>query len=145
MYPSVSRIVSVATLLVALVGCQAGTPSHSSQPLTLTGDWTLVELYGQPAPTGDGDRPATIRFESGSARVSGFAGCNTFSATYLGGGDSIRFSVPVLTKKACAKGMDLERAFMDALTEADGYRLAPSGLTLFGSSGPLARFKRATP
>jgi hypothetical protein len=58
-----SRILSLATLLVAGVGCHRTTPSPAP-PVSLAGDWTLMELDTQPGPTGAGGRHATLHFET---------------------------------------------------------------------------------
>ena len=50
-----------------------------------------------------------------------------------------------MTKMACAEGMDLERQFTEALAATNHYRVTGTELTLFGVSGTVARFARATP
>ena len=139
------RILSLVILLAAGVGCHRTIQTPLPPVFALAGDWTLVELDSQAAPTGADGRRATLRFEIDSARVGGFAGCNRLTASYTLAGDSLRFGVAVLTRMACAEGMDLERRVMDVLTATDRYRVTATELTLFGASGSLARFVRATP
>jgi putative lipoprotein len=67
-------------------------------------EWTLVELAGQPAPTGAGGRRATLRFGTDSARAAGFAGCNRYAGTYTVDGQTLHFGPLLMTKMACTEG-----------------------------------------
>ena len=85
----------ILPLIVTAVGCrQPPTPAGPAEfRTTVAGaDWELIELAGQPAPTGAGGRRATIRFEPDTSRVAGFAGCNRYFGTYTldGPDDSFR-------------------------------------------------------
>ena len=104
--------------------------------------WTLVELDGQPAPSGAGDRPATLMLEGSAApRASGFAGCNRWSSQYSHTPpDRIQFTAPMSTKMACAAGMDLEHRYLQMITATRGYTVSDSGLALRGDSTVHARF-----
>jgi heat shock protein HslJ len=139
------RILSLAILLAVGVGCHRTIPPPLPSVSGLDGEWTLVELDSQPAPTGAGGRRATLRFETDSARVGGFAGCNRLAASYTLAGDPLRFGVAALTRMACAEGMDLERRVTDVLNATNRYRVTATELTLFRASGSLARFARANP
>jgi heat shock protein HslJ len=143
MYVTAPRTLTFAVLLLAVLGCHRTTPPPPSPESALAGDWTLIELDARPAPTGAGGRRATLRFDTETARVAGFAGCNRLTASYTLAGDSLRFGMAALTRMACADGMELERRFTDALSATDRYQITATELTLFGASGPLARFARA--
>ena len=144
----------LAGLTVLLGACQRRTPgndptdsaSMAATPAahaSLIGPtWTLVELEGQPAPSGAGNRPATIVIEGGAEpRAAGFAGCNRWSSGYTHTApDTIRFSAPVSTKMACATGMDLEQRFLAMISAATGYSITDSSLVLLGDGGARARF-----
>jgi heat shock protein HslJ len=134
------NILALGILLVAGIGCH-----HTTPPASLAGDWTLMELDAQPAPTGAGGRRATLHFDTSTARVGGFAGCNSLIASYTSAGDSLRFGMAALTKMACTDGMDLEGRVMAALTATNRYEVTATELTLVGASGALARLARATP
>ena len=139
------RIIPFALLLATSVACHRGPPPRSPPTSTLAGDWTLVELDSQPAPAGAAGRSTTIRFETDSARVTGFAGCNRFAGSYVLAGDSLRFGEAAMTKMACAEGMELERRFTDALAATTRFRITGADLILIGGSGTVARFTRARP
>ena len=107
------------------------------------GEWSLVTLGAEPAPTGAGDRPATLVFTPGTNRVAGFAGCNRTGGTYVIKGDSIRFSPMVLTRMACDKGMDLEQRFVAMIDSARTWRRTADTLELMGDAGTIiARLER---
>ena len=104
-------------------------------------EWTLVELGGEPAPLGNGGKPATLTLDAGEERASGFAGCNRVAGNYELGARTLRFAALFGTKMGCATGMDLEVLYTEALEATREYRLAERMLELVGEQGVLARFE----
>jgi heat shock protein HslJ len=99
----------------------------------LAGEWTVdTVLDGQTAsstPAG-----ASIAFADGRAEVN--TGCNTGAADYTLAGDTIRFTHPVVTRKACPPDiMRLERAMLAVLDGEAGYAIDGDRLTLTTPSG----------
>jgi heat shock protein HslJ len=139
-------LVLLLPLVVGALGCRR--PPTSAGPADFraaASEWELKELAGQPAPTGVGGRRATLRFESDTARVAGFAGCNRYFGTYTVDGTALRFGAIGMTRMACAEGMGLEQQLGAALEATRSYTLNASQLTLLGSNGPVARFERRMP
>jgi heat shock protein HslJ len=136
-------------VVVALTACRAsGVPSPTDFRHAVAGvDWQLVELRGQPAPLGAGDRPATMRFDPDSARISGFSGCNRYFGTYTLDGDTpaIAFGAVGMTKMACAQGMELETQVGEIFRRATRYSLSDGRLTLSDGTSALASFARSSP
>jgi len=140
--------VATACCILALGACQP--PRAASSDLAFRAsvagvDWELVELDGKTASTGAGGRRATIRFDADTARVGGFGGCNRFGGTYTLSSDSLQFGPLIMTRMACAKGMELESELASALAATRRYELSSTQLKLFGASGPVARFSRQIP
>ena len=117
-------IVLMATLLV-LVACA---PSESTS-LELTGKtWIVESLNGAPL-------VATTLISAvftDDGKVSGTAGCNSYSGSYTTNGSEIEFSVNMaLTMMACEKPvMDQETEYLKALTAAKTFKLKSNKLTL---------------
>lgn len=137
----------VAVLLTALVvACQRPArtedPAASFRSSVGGGEWVLVELFGEPAPTGAGGRPGTLIFDADTSRAGGFAGCNRYGGSYTVAADSLRFGALMMTKMACADGMTLEQRLAQALDSTRRYELDATGLTLHGAGGKVARFER---
>lgn len=125
--------------LALLASCQ----SRPGPAALASGEWSLVALGGQPAPTGAKDRRATLIFTAGTDRVGGFAGCNSAGGTYVIKGDSIRFSPMVLTRMACDKGMELEQRFVAMVDSARTWRRTADTLELMDGTGTvIARLER---
>lgn len=104
--------------------------------------WKLVELRGQPVARLEQEPHLILKAQEG--RVTGFSGCNNFTGTYTLDAASARISFGPLamTRKFCATGMDVERAFSEVLGEADNYSLSGDNLTLNRARmAPLARFE----
>ena len=77
--------------------------------------------------------------------MTGFSGCNRFSGSYTLNGDSLRFGPLVMTRMACADGMELARDLSAALDATRRYELSSTQLKLFGPSKAIARFSRQIP
>ena len=120
------------------------TSKSSAYRNSLAGDWTLTELGGRPAPTGAGGQHPTLRLDTDSSHVSGFAGCNRIAGGFTVDGQNIHFATLAMTKMACTEGMELEQRFADALAYTNRYELTASGLTFFDGNTPVARFSRTT-
>jgi heat shock protein HslJ len=120
--------VRTAFSVVILLTLFTTTGAHASGSSALAGKtWALQSLSGRhPEPKG-----ATAEFTAGG-KVSGFAGCNSFSGTYTASGSSISISKNLaMTQMACASSvMAAETAYIDALTSARRYSTSGSTLKL---------------
>jgi putative lipoprotein len=102
--------------------------------------WKLTQLGG--APVSDTQVEPHLVLDPATRRVGGSAGCNQFSGGYQVDGDRLRLSQTVSTMKACMKGMETEKAFLDALQQASRWRITGQELELLDSNGKvLARFE----
>jgi copper homeostasis protein (lipoprotein) len=119
-------------------------PRFSAAPLQGT-DWTLTRL-GDQAISGSSPHPApSLTLHADSPRFSGSGGCNRLMGGYVLTGDSITFGAIAGTKMACPGGMDTETAFLAALTQVRGWRVAGRLLELRDAQGAvLARFEDRT-
>ncbi len=134
--------------LLATLACvqNAPTPSAAEFRRMVGGsDWELVELAGREAPTGNGGRRATLRFEADTARAGGFAGCNRYGGTYTVDGANIKFGPLMMTKMGCADGMELEQNLARALERADRFDATATELKFLTGADVVARFERAAP
>lgn len=77
--------------------------------------WRLVELNGKPFSRVDSTRMPHLVLIPDDRRAAGSGGCNRFTGSYEMSGDSLRFHQLALTSMDCPGGVDLERAFMEAL------------------------------
>jgi len=102
-------------------------------------DWELVVLGLDTRPPSG--RPVTMRFDSGSRRAAGSAGCNRYSAAYTLRGEGLTFGPAAATRMACPDGMEFEGTFFGMLTQVTAYEVTGSALVLRGADGPLARFE----
>jgi len=134
------RTLGVAACLPLLLPACTPVPSDSSSPYGV--DWRLIELNGQPAPRGAGGKPGTLTLVEGEGRASGFAGCNRFSGTVTASSGRIQFGPLMLTKMACAEGMDLEAHYPTTLNRSNSFRVTETGLELLSGSEVVARFAR---
>ncbi len=160
---------AVLVAVLALAGCASQTawrqsandpafrPANASDFLTQT-SWTLVR-WTRPGgaqravPSNDPrNRPITLTFtrENGAPRLTGFAGCNTFVASYtvVGGQNLLLTSDPAATRMAChpADRTQVEQDFLAGLTRiaatsVDNFN-NPRRLTLSLENGDILDFAR---
>ena len=131
------RLVSMLVVL-ALAGCAA----HKSPARSIEGrDWDLVALGERDHPLGNGSKPATLRLDAATKRAGGNAGCNRYNAAYVLAGDSLRFEAAMSTRMACDEGMDLETAWLGAMSHVATWSATDTTLELEGPDGRLARFR----
>jgi heat shock protein HslJ len=81
-------------------------------------------------------------------KLSGSAGCNTYSATYTTDRGAITIGQPAATRKACVKPagvMEQEQAYLDALPHATSYLVEGSRLSLLTSEGTFVAIYESAP
>lgn len=105
-------------------------------------EWILVAISGDTSWSHLPDRIPFIHFDSDKNRVSGFAGCNRFSGSYMQNGDSIHFLPLASTRMYCQESQPTESALMEALLRADKIVISKNQLRLFGGSAELLLFEK---
>jgi heat shock protein HslJ len=99
-------------------------------------NWTLRSLNGKPVPAG---LEATMRIDN-QFRGTGFAGCNTWSATmWPVRGQRFAVGGVAVTKKACPQpAMQFEQAFLQTLFTAPTWDIVNGLLEVKSQSGTLS-------
>jgi len=121
-------IILVFTLILA--GCSSGTIPASGQSWRLTSltvDGTPVDLTTA--------KPITLEIGD-DTNVGGSSGCNAFFGNLEFKSDGTL--VPGVfggTEMACDTGMEVESAYLKALSQVDTYKYSDSELTLSGNNG----------
>jgi heat shock protein HslJ len=128
--------------ILSLGGCATAAPQATSSSIVaptapqLAGtQWRFVSVHGQAIPD---DVHATLRFDD-KGHASGRAGCNSYGASFLAGGDgALHFGQMLSTKMAClqpAGAMGAERGVMDALSRTAHARVQNGEMTLLDVTG----------
>jgi heat shock protein HslJ len=114
-------------------------PQVVQKQFPLTFNWTLVSINGKPPA---GERPSLTIDDN--YRGTGFAGCNSYSATTFPLNKQGFATGPVaLTRKACEPAAAAaERAFLVALRSANAWDLVGGQFILKTQAGEL-RFERS--
>jgi len=99
--------------------------------------WKLTELGGQQVITADGKREMKITLRK-EAKLTGFAGCNSFFGTYTFDEDKLKFSQIAASRKYCSDSMDMENQFMKAITTVVAYKINGQRLILSDTAGIAA-------
>jgi heat shock protein HslJ/uncharacterized lipoprotein NlpE involved in copper resistance len=104
--------------------------------------WKLVSL-GETSVSSDSTiKEAYFELDPSSHRVSGSVGCNRLMGSYALKGSEIKFDRMAGTMMMCPQGMDTERDFLQALSNANTWKMDGGRLVLVDSSGKvLARFE----
>jgi len=144
-----SIVLGAAMLAVACAPAPspAGEPSQPSQgtvtaagagPLAGT-SWTLMELNGRAVTS---TRVPTLLFDQAD-RISGFAGCNSYFATYHVQGAQLHVAEIGSTRMACTdeRSTATEQQYLEALRTVTRWDRSGPTLTLSSDQRMVARFR----
>ena len=110
---------------------------NAEQPATLVGSW-LMTAYNNGRggfQSGLADVDVTAVFDA-EGKLTGNAGCNTYSASYKVDGDKIDIGPAITTRMACAPDvMTQEAAYLKALEAATVFALQGNELVLRDDKG----------
>ena len=112
--------------LLGVVACKGEAPAITGK------EWRVVAIGDHLAPVGSGGRMLTMTFDYESSRVSGFSGCNQYSAPYVLTGDTMVFGAATSTKMFCLDADSVERAFLQAIPAIATWQVDDTLLTLVG-------------
>lgn len=98
----------------------------------LNGSWKVVQIQGLEKI----DIHPTLEFNANENRISGFAGCNNYFASYEVMGEELTIGPAGATRKMCQE-MTVEDAFLPMLGEVATHKLEDKELQLFDGSGNL--------
>jgi heat shock protein HslJ len=103
--------------------------ASSAKPLTNT-NWVLVS-YGDPAsPTAVPVGTVITAVFTPDGYVSGYSGCNQYSASYSLNGQQITIGTVAMTQMACSTGMEVEQNYLSSLGTAQEYAISGQQLTV---------------
>lgn len=126
-----------ALLCLALAGCAtpSGSPGNGFTIPELAGTrWVVTSIEGR-APTG----PALTADFSNDGRVSGDAGCNSYSGPYIQDGRKVQFGELLSTRRACVdtSRQRQEDRLLKILQGSTTLQLSRSRLTVRGEAGSV--------
>ena len=129
-------------VLVAAGGC-GGDDEAASDPSAVEGvPWVLVS--GVDVDGWEASAPSISFGEDGTA--SGSSGCNQWGGSYEFDGDTLELGEIAMTAMGCPPPADeVERAYMDALQQANRWRLEDEELVLLDDDAELLRYGAASP
>lgn len=145
---NLSQLLTGGVLAMLIAACasnttqtgQAETTSDSTAIATFESTrWQVVSLPGAPVPDSTQENVLFVQFETGTGRVSGFAGCNNFSGTYTLQSQELSIRKLISTKKACP-GLAAEQALLNALESANRYQILVEALELYRTDSLVATF-----
>jgi heat shock protein HslJ len=123
-----------AAKIVASKGAAASAPPPAPGAALGGTVWNLAEMGG----TADFARTVpTIDFEA-DGTVSGFAGCNTFSGTFMTDGSTLTMSPLATTKIGCQRPASaVEAEYLNALAGVTSWEIDAGGQLTLGGPVPL--------
>ena len=119
--------------------------SASSGPELEGTEWELVSLAGTDTVQGAGGRAPDLLLDAEQQRAAGFSGCNRYFGGYRREGNPthgspLSFGQLAGTMMACAEGGELERAYLQALSEVNAFRFVDGQLQLLQNDRVIATF-----
>jgi heat shock protein HslJ len=127
----------LAPLVVVLAGCAtpSGSPGNGFTTPELAGTrWVVTSIDGQ-APSG----PALTADFGNDGRVSGDAGCNSYSGPFIQDGRKVQFGELLSTRRACVDDVRQrqENRLLKILQGNTTLQLSRSRLTVRGEEGSV--------
>jgi heat shock protein HslJ len=148
--PEVSEIESASPprlRLIRILSKEASGAPREAPPDDLGGSrWVLSGLTPSGHPEADWAQSGiTAQFDVWGGRLSGFAGCNSYSAEVKVAGDQLQIAQPVSTRKACPGGMvmELEREYLERIANATTFAVSAHRLELSLADGSGMEFRAA--
>jgi putative lipoprotein len=119
--------------------------SAPSGPALEGTEWELVSLSGSDTVQGAGGRAPDLLLDAEQQRAAGFSGCNRYFGGYQRDGNPnhgspLSFGQLAGTLMACAEGGELERAYLQALSQVNAFRIVDGQLQLLQNDEVLASF-----
>ena len=152
------RISVILGLFISICACTNIIPSCgvcNSPPLTdLNGSWELVRWNKAPEtngsirtrtiPNGNNTKALFINFDLANKRVTGFSGCNSFTASATDNPKGIILGDIASTRMMCheAKLMELENDFLYQLRDYRSLKIEKNQLLLLGRDDDALVFVR---
>jgi heat shock protein HslJ len=130
-------IYALLTPALIVAGCAAspGSPGSGFTTPDLAGTrWVVISIDGR-APAG----PALTADFSNDGRVSGDAGCNSYSGPYIQDGRSVQFGELLSTRRACVEDgrQRQETRLLNIMQGPATLKLSRGRLTVRGGEGYL--------
>jgi len=97
--------------------------------------WKLIHLGNRPVTMASKQQEPHFALNSETRRVGGSGGCNRIMGGYELNGDSLTFKQMAGTMMACPEGMDTEKAFLQALSQATNWKITGQHLELYNAAG----------
>ena len=114
------------------------TPAGDSAPgeTPLVGTFWVLQSYGDPKkPTPVEAGTSIDALFSPAKSLSGFSGCNTYTARYAITGNSMKLDQPKSTYLSCSQGMQQEGVYLSALVSVISYKITGSSLEIVYDHG----------
>ncbi len=128
---------------IAALAVLASPANAQRRARLLDTEWKLTHLEGKTVTLAGKQRAPNLLFKSGDNRLSGFAGCNRLSGTYLLNRAEMTFGGVAVTRMACVEGMELESAFLKALEAVRTWKITQTRLELSDAGGNVIAAFRA--
>jgi len=124
-----TRLLFPILCILFLVGCTASGPAAGQT-------WLLAEMVSNGDPVDlSTNNPITLEISSGNS-VGGSSGCNSFFGEMeFKSGGSVSAGNFGSTEMACETGMDVESAYLGALSRVDSYSYTEFELVLAADDG----------
>lgn len=114
----------------------------ADNPLLVDTRWHLQALDGTPVAAGQGGEPLSLQLQSGSQKLSGFAGCNRLQGRYTQRGTQLALTALGTTRMACPQPVQQqEQRFIELLGAVDGYRIEGRVMSLLQGETVRLSFK----
>ena len=114
---------TLIVLLLISTGCKTGRTSQritadQPNPELISGDFRLISVNNQVTDHTRFREEVSVVIDTGNGSLSGFAGCNRFTGSFVLRNDTIRIGLLASTRMACLQ-METEEIYLGSLSGQD--------------------------
>lgn len=135
------RVYILLFFMSTAYSCSTHKTNAQNESTDFEGTYIVNALYGQPV---EGD-DLNLKINERISKISGFAGCNTYSVGYTKDKNTLTFSHAISTKVYCeGEAMEKERQFLNIFTTTKEFSIKKDTLVLYDDGKEILKATRFT-
>ncbi len=122
----------LVAIVMLMIGCKGSTPIHKRQSENIIGSYNVISMTEVDAKD-ILNKKLTINFNT-NGKVSGYNGCNNYSASYSISDNSLEIGMMMTTERYCEDELQVDGKLMKKLKEAERFELIDNKLVFLKGS-----------
>ena len=140
-----TNLLVAITMSTVLLGCQTTTVDEranaeameaevNQQDVLTFFNWQLKRLNGENVGKGENGKPLSVKFDTATNKVTGYAGCNNYCGSFSVSETNLTIGHLAMTRKFCSNTAELESRFAKTMTQVKRFEYLDNELHLKNSN-----------